>query len=200
LVRLPPPAGPGPESLPLQTRRLAAAAGADPVALAAQMAVLDEILALLATDVDAETLRPQLRAHAQRQLELGGEAARAALGDQADAVIEQQIAQVTTPWFRAFLRHDPRPVLRRLEIPVLVLQGELDLQVDADQNLPEIRRALAQNPDVTVHRLSGLNHLLQHAETGTVEEYGRIEETIAPEVLALIGDWIAERFLDPPQE
>lgn len=198
VVLLSSPGVPGAEILPLQNRRLAAAAGAEPEALAAQMAVLDEILALLATDADQATLRPQLEALAWRQLELGGEAARKALGDQAEAVIEQQIDQVLTPWFRYFLRHDPRPTLGRVQVPVLALQGDLDLQVDADQNLPEIERALeaAGNRDVTIRRFEGLNHLLQHAETGTVEEYGQIEETMAPEVLELIGDWIVERFVE----
>ena len=42
--------------------------------------------------------------------------------------------------------------------------------------------------------LAGLNHLFQHASKGTVQEYGEIEETIAPEVLELIGAWINERF------
>jgi fermentation-respiration switch protein FrsA (DUF1100 family) len=131
-----------------------------------------------------------------QQLELGGEAARQALGDDAETVIEQQIDRLLTPWFGYFLAYDPRPTLGRLRVPVLALNGSLDLQVDAEQNLPEIERALvaAGNGDVTIRRLEGLNHLFQHASTGTVEEYGRIDETMAPEVLDLIGDWILERF------
>ena len=41
--------------------------------------------------------------------------------------------------------------------------------------------------------LPGLNHLLQTAETGAVSEYGHIEETISPEALKTIGDWILEQ-------
>jgi len=37
-----------------------------------------------------------------------------------------------------------------------------------------------------------LNHLLQHAESGTPAEYGAIEETISAEVLQLICDWAAK--------
>jgi uncharacterized protein len=196
LVLLSTPGISGAELLPMQNRRLAEAAGADPATLDAQLALLDEILALLAGDADDATLRPQLEAIGQRQLELGGEAAREALGDHADAFIAQQIDQVMTPWFRYFLSYDPRPTLRRLRMPVLVIQGERDLQVDADQNLPQLESALADDPDVTLRRFPGLNHLLQHAEAGTVEEYGQIEETMSPEVLQLIGDWIVARFGD----
>ena len=36
----------------------------------------------------------------------------------------------------------------------------------------------------------GLNHLFQHCQRGTVDEYGKIEETISPEVLTDIANWI----------
>jgi len=38
-----------------------------------------------------------------------------------------------------------------------------------------------------------LNHLFQHAETGALTEYSKIEETFAPEALKIIGDWIKSR-------
>jgi hypothetical protein len=38
-----------------------------------------------------------------------------------------------------------------------------------------------------------LNHLFQTCKTGELAEYAKIEETIAPAVLELITDWIAER-------
>ena len=35
--------------------------------------------------------------------------------------------------------------------------------------------------------------LFQHSETGLISEYGRIEETFAPEVLEVIGAWLSRR-------
>ncbi len=192
-------AGPGVSGgalLPVQTERLAAAMGGAPDVVAQQRALIEEIVELLSGEADGETLRAALQEVAGQQLELGGEAARQALGDDPDAAIAQQIDRVLTPWFRFFVLYDPRPALMALRVPVLALNGTLDLQVDADQNLPVIEAALtaADNPDWTVRRLPGLNHLFQHAKTGTVLEYGQIEETMAPEVLELLGDWILERF------
>jgi hypothetical protein len=43
---------------------------------------------------------------------------------------------------------------------------------------------------VTVVKLPGLNHLLQTADTGLVNEYGLIGETVAPAALQVVGDWI----------
>jgi len=104
--------------------------------------------------------------------------------------------QMTTPWMRFFIQHDPRQALRKTSVPVLALNGELDLQVDPEQNLPPIRAALEAggNADVTVRELPGLNHLFQTATSGGIEEYGAIEETMAPAVLSTIRDWILARF------
>lgn len=110
-----------------------------------------------------------------------------------------QAEPMLTPWYRSFIAYDPAPTLAKLRCPVLVLNGELDLQVLPDQNLPAITKALAKNRRrVTVHRLPGLNHLFQHAKTGSPEEYAAIAETIAPEVLGIVGDWIVAQTLSGP--
>jgi hypothetical protein len=38
--------------------------------------------------------------------------------------------------------------------------------------------------------LPGLNHLFQHCPTGSPAEYGGIEETMAPEALNAVSDWV----------
>lgn len=118
----------------------------------------------------------------------------------ADEVVEQalptEIRKMTLPWMRYALNLDPRVALRQVRCPVLALNGTLDLQVDAEQNLPEIEKALqeAGNEDVTLERLPGLNHLFQTATTGAFSEYSQIEETFAPAALDRISGWIGERF------
>jgi len=108
---------------------------------------------------------------------------------------EGQIKALLSPWIRYFLFYDPAPALTKVKCPVLALNGEKDLQVEPKQNLPPIEAALKEggNGDFTLRELPGLNHLFQHCETGSPSEYGKIEETFAPDVLELIGDWIAER-------
>jgi fermentation-respiration switch protein FrsA (DUF1100 family) len=78
---------------------------------------------------------------------------------------------------------------------VLALNGSLDLQVPADENLAAIERELRAggNRDVTVEKLPGLNHLFQTAGTGAPSEYAEIEETFSPAALQRIGDWIVQR-------
>jgi pimeloyl-ACP methyl ester carboxylesterase len=108
------------------------------------------------------------------------------------AQLERQMKTLTSPWFRAFLTFDPRPVLEKVKVPVLAMSGSLDLQVPPKQNLPVIAAALEArgNPDYEIVKLPGLNHLFQTAKTGLPMEYAKIEETFAPAALEAIGQWI----------
>src|SRR5262249_43281642 len=56
--------------------------------------------------------------------------------------IEQSAAALQTPWFRYFLKYDPRPTLAQVSCPVLALNGEKDCQVPAKENLTAIAAAL----------------------------------------------------------
>lgn len=107
---------------------------------------------------------------------------------------KQAISGMTSRWFLFFLTYDPRPALRRVACPTLVLNGAKDLQVDPDLNLPEIRKALSSsgNARFQIHKLPDLNHLFQTATTGAPSEYRQIEETIAPVALDLVSHWIRE--------
>ncbi|MBP2160028.1 MULTISPECIES: S9 family peptidase [Asticcacaulis] len=96
----------------------------------------------------------------------------------------------TTPWMRQFLANDPANTLAKVRQPILVLNGSLDLQVPAKENLAAIRQALKNNPRADIRELPGLNHLLQTAKAGSPAEYGDIDETIAPSALEQITTWI----------
>ena len=101
-------------------------------------------------------------------------------------------ADSTRPWERYFLAYDPAPTLASLQIPVLVLNGSLDVQVPAKEDLAAAREALKNNPKATILELQGMNHLLQDAKTGGPNEYNDIEETMSPAALKIITDWVAK--------
>jgi pimeloyl-ACP methyl ester carboxylesterase len=110
-----------------------------------------------------------------------------------DSAIDGLVQQVNNDWFRFFMTYDPATALRKLRIPVLVLNGSNDLQVPPAQNLPPIRAALAGDPKAEIHELPGLNHLFQTSKTGSPLEYSTIEETIAPSALDLITSWVLKQ-------
>ena len=108
--------------------------------------------------------------------------------------IDAQVKTSVSPWFRNFVNFDPQPYLKSVSCPVLALNGELDLQVAANENLLEIEKAMiiGANPNYKVMEIPGLNHLFQHATTGSPAEYATIEETFSKEVLMIIERWILE--------
>ncbi|HVZ97297.1 MAG TPA: alpha/beta hydrolase [Chitinophagaceae bacterium] len=112
--------------------------------------------------------------------------------EQVIADFEKKYFLFHSKWWRFFLTHDPSKDLEKLSIPVLALNGSKDMQVDPQTNLAAIRAALkkSQSKNYKVIELPGLNHLFQHCTKCTVEEYGKLEETIAPEVLRTVSDWI----------
>ena len=105
-----------------------------------------------------------------------------------------QVAREMHPWIRYFYKTDPAIFLQQVKCPVLALDGSKDTQVDPDQNIPTIRDALLKggNTHVTTQVFPGLNHLFQHCTTGHFSEYALIEESFAPEVLKVMGDWITQ--------
>lgn len=66
------------------------------------------------------------------------------------------------------------------------------MQVLAGKNLTAIENALKEggNTNYEVKELNNLNHLFQTCETGSPNEYSKIEETFDPEALEIMRDWI----------
>jgi len=117
------------------------------------------------------------------------------LFDPAAAAIKTFMPMYKTPWYRYFIMFDPRPVLKNVRVPVLALNGEHDLQVAWKENLDLIAASLKAggNENVTTKAFPKLNHLFQTSPTGLLSEYSQIEETMSPEVLKTMSDWILTR-------
>lgn len=111
--------------------------------------------------------------------------------------INQQIENMTSPWFRYFLTFNPEDYLSKVTCPVLAVNGGLDLQVPPKENLEAIEKSLifGGNSTYMIEELPGLNHLFQNATTGSPSEYAKIEETISPAAMELIGRWIQKTVL-----
>ena len=149
---------------------------------------LRKMYALLAQDKNTFEIETELREEVQK-------AVPAAMLNNVETQkqIENQIKTMTSPWYLYFMRHDPATDLKRIKCPVLALNGDKDIQVDAAINLRAIKENIESNGNqqVTTKVYAGLNHLFQHCRACTLNEYGQLEETISPEVLNDIAEWIA---------
>ncbi|MGC4054618.1 MAG: alpha/beta fold hydrolase [Paludibaculum sp.] len=163
---------PGMEVMFLQAARMNEAAGAPKEVIEQNTAMQKKIFAILGEEKDEAVIQARLK-----ELLPGA---------------ETQARSIASPWMREFVFYDPVPALEKLRCPVLVLNGEKDLQVIADQNLPPIEAALKKggNKDFRIVRLPALNHLFQTAKSGLVQEYGQIDETLAPVFLETMTTWI----------
>lgn len=110
-------------------------------------------------------------------------------------ITEEWIKRFNSPWGHFYFSYESSTALRHITIPMLVLNGELDLVVSPKQNLPFIDKALkeAGNKDYTIIELPKLNHVFQTCVIGSWDEYEQTEETIAPSALNIMTDWILER-------
>jgi pimeloyl-ACP methyl ester carboxylesterase len=182
-------AGPGVSGDQVLIRQVgegAVAAGAAPEIGEAMSGAIAEMIELIESGAAADAVLPAIEKLLRVQMGLAPEAALPA--GAAEAVYKQFAA----PWFRYFLSYDPAEALSKVTVPVLVLQGSLDRQVNAQVNVAAIEKALEHNDQVQVEVLEGLNHLFQPAKTGAGSEYAQIETTMDERVPEIMAEWIKD--------
>lgn len=172
---------PGDQLLPEQMRLIEQAAGKSADEIEKDLAMQRDLLATVEKDKDDSVLEKDVRE------KLTGKVPEAQIG--------MQVKAMSSPWFRGLLAYDPAPTLTKLTCPVLAINGEKDVQVPPQQNLPPIRKALeaSGNKNYEVDELPGLNHLFQTAKTGGIGEYSEIEETMSPVAMEKIASWILKQ-------
>lgn len=97
-----------------------------------------------------------------------------------ETFIDRLLVQSFSPWMETFINTDPAPFLKQVSQPILVLNGERDIQVLPDINLPAIENALKQggNTRYEIKRYESMNHLFQKCNTCRLDEYTLLEETL----------------------
>ena len=157
----------------------------------------EKIFSLIKEGNDEKTIEEKLRQMFMEDWEKMSDEKKEQIGDPG-VFLKVQLQSLLSPWFKFFLTYDPKPTLSKVKCPVLAINGEKDLQVPPKENLSAIKDALVAggNKNFTIKELPGLNHLFQTAQIGVPAEYAKIEETISPEVLKIISDWILEQTRD----
>lgn len=188
------PGLPGDEVLYIQDELLSRSRGAKAETIASYRRFQDRSFEILKSDVSADVAEERIRKIVTEEMSGVSTAEKAKLATQTivvDGRYNRTHRGELSPWFRFFLKHDPRETLRRVECPVLAIIGSNDAFVPP-RHLAEIDKALRAggNQDFLVKELPGLNHMFQ---TATTEANERYRETLAPIALKTIGDWITAR-------
>jgi len=173
--------------------------GASDKFIARNRALQDRLFAVINQETDSKVVQDEFTSIITKFFDGLSEEERRITGiseENLEVHIHDQFRKLHSPWFRFYLNYDPGTVLQKVTCPVLAVNGEKDVQVPPKENLEAITRALKAggNKNYTVKELPDLNHLLQTAETGNISEYGKIEETMSPTALQIIGDWIRKQI------
>lgn len=158
--------------------------------VAASDSVVNALVLLAAPAYTLERINAFQRA---KRFELGGMSPEHIEAEVERTARGAELQAARDPWRSAVWNYDPLPAARAIRAPVLLLHGESDIRITPDQSdtLAAAFRA-GGNSDVTVHILPGTNHfLLRGQDAGT--QSARSDQ-LAPEVLALIVDWLVDRL------
>lgn len=182
----------GEATLYTQETLISRAMGVSEQQLGHQLAFQKQVLSVIIHEPDLEKAEKLLREIVVKQLAKLPQEEQLASAN----VMEAQMKRCNSHWFRYFLTYDPINSLKRLKIPVLVVNGELDWQVSSKQNLPIIAQVLKEsgNQNYTIIEFPKLNHFFQTCDSGSIIEYGKIEETIAPVVVDTLSSWLKLRI------
>lgn len=177
IISLAGPGTMGKDLLPEQAKLIAEANGASEQEVKETYEITKKVCNLIAKEKDIEKLKAKIRKIIEDD-------------NTSEAEIEAALNQYTSNWFRFFMSYDPRKDWKKVQCPVLALNGAKDLQVPADENLRGIEKALKKNKQLKLMKFKGMNHLFQTCESGSPLEYAKLEETFSRTVLKVMSDWI----------
>ncbi len=179
LISLAGPAVRGAEVLKAQQKAMRKAAGMPDSLNAANMKMEDSLYAVINSCSHPDEAAPLLK---RMMTDAGMDVQEA----------DRQAEVLLSPWMWYFLKYDPAIAIAKTTCPALLLNGSMDLQVLVSQNFTAYNSCIDKyrKTNLILKEMPGLNHLFQHCQTGHPSEYYLIEETMAPEVLKTMSEFV----------
>jgi hypothetical protein len=149
---------------------------------------------IVKAEVDLAAIKEKLTAHFLVSINKMPEEERT-MQKEIDETLQREVDAIASPWLRYFISYNPTENLKKVKCPVLVLNGDKDVQVTAQINTAGIANALKNggNKKVKVQIFPGLNHLFQKCITCKIEEYSTLSQTFSPDVLQTMSEWIQQQ-------
>jgi pimeloyl-ACP methyl ester carboxylesterase len=122
----------------------------------------------------------------------------AALPEDVQRIFQGLESPVNLPFARELWTADAAAPLRQIAVPVLVIIGKKDLQVDWQADGEPLRQAAREKADVTFQFPEDANHVLKHEPRPRAEltlpdvmpRYNAPEAELDPEGLASLVEWL----------
>jgi hypothetical protein len=93
------------------------------------------------------------------------------------------------PYINSWMKYDPALEIAKLEVPILIINGSFDLQVDATD--AEILNAAAPNSKLVI--LKNMNHIFREIKGENLENtkaYNEPNRPLHPELITVLTDFI----------
>lgn len=93
------------------------------------------------------------------------------------------------PYIRSWMKYDPALEIAKLEVPILIINGSFDLQVDSTD--AEILNAAAPNSKMVI--LKNMNHIFREIKGENLENtkaYNEPNRPLHPELIPVLTDFI----------
>lgn len=98
------------------------------------------------------------------------------------------------------MRYDPPELISRVSVPVLILQGDADIQVSPERDAKRLHQVAPQSRLVV---LSGVSHTLKQTASSSLQDnyatYTDPSVPVAEGVIRAIGDFIKSHHVDSQQ-
>jgi len=93
------------------------------------------------------------------------------------------------PFMLTWMKYDPKSEIRKLDIPILIINGDKDLQVQVS----EAEKLKVAKPDAQLKIIPGMNHILKEIKGDDVENsksYNEPNRPVMTELLELVATFI----------
>ena len=181
---------PGGELMLLQKELIERASGANEADIQKGQMTNKGAFDIISNSSDPEISKSELTTYFKQKLKDSPDLKPSGMSE--ENFVNLAVTQLSGPWMQFFIKYNPAIILKDVKCPVLALNGEKDLQVPSKVNLEAIKNGLEKggNKNITAKEFPGLNHLFQECETGSPDEYAKIEQTFSPKALTEILNWI----------
>ncbi|WP_459211824.1 alpha/beta hydrolase [Aquimarina rhabdastrellae] len=95
------------------------------------------------------------------------------------------------PFMRSWMKYDPAVEIQKLEVPILLIQGDNDLQI----TLSEYEKLKTAVPEAKYLMLEGMNHIFTQVSKSSLENqksYNEPWREIMPQVIDTITDFVMQ--------
>jgi len=181
-----------------QTKKIILASGGTEKDVKENSALLDLIYSAVKNDSGWNNVSEQLKKSLLESYDKMTEEEKKGVKDKDEFIrtmTETQLSKFKSPWMKYFMVYDPAPALGKVKCPVLLLFGDLDLQVLPSQNRKPMEEALKKGvcPEFQTIIFPKANHLFETAVTGSPEEYSTLPKEFTNGFLSSISKWILKR-------